>query len=352
MQFARAGLCAVSLLISSISLTQTPAQTPQSKSEGEGVPIEVFEGPHFNLKNFKGPGYPVGERREGNEGWVVLCFMVGANGKPYEPAVIRSSGSKVFEKEALKAVDSLTFEPATLNGQPVDSAYEIKFKYSLTTPASGARPEFVAAYHALIRAISANDKRASDTALQKLQVNNLYEDAYFGLATYNYAAHWGDETQQLAGLDRAIAGEDAAHYMPKEVFAAALRAQLQLQLRTQDYAGALITWKKIQRAGIDAETAAKLKPLIDQIETLRTDGRPYSVPGKLIDGTWYFHLFKRHFRVVVSEGHVSEIKLRCDKRYVFFGFDQQLQYEIASQYGKCTIELVGEPGTTFSLIQS
>ena len=316
------------------------------------MPIEVFEGPHLNLKNFKGPSYPTGERREGNEGWVVLCFMVDANGKPYEPAVIRSSGSKVFENEALKAVDNLTFEPATLNGHPVDSAYEIKFKYSLTTPAAGARPGFVRGYQALIQAIKAHDKGAADTALQKLQVNNLYEDAYFGLATYNYAAHWGDQTQQLAGLERAIAGEGSAHYLPKEVFAAALQAQLQLQLQTKDYAGVLITWEKLQRAGIDAETADKIKPVIVQLETLRTDDRQYSVPGKLIDGTWYLRLFKRHFRVVVSDGHVSDIKLRCDKRYVFFGFDPQLQYETASQYGKCSLELVGEPGTTFSLIQS
>jgi hypothetical protein len=56
--------------------------------------------------------------------------------------------------------------------------------------------------------------------------------------------------------------------------------------------------------------------------------------------------------VVVSEGHVSEIKLRCDKRFVFYKFDPELKYEVASQYGKCGIELVGEPGTTFNLVQS
>jgi TonB family protein len=352
MRLARAASGVVSLLISSASLAQIPAQPPQSKSGGEQVPIEVFEGARPNLKNFRSPGYPPGERSESNEGWVALCLMVGTDGKPYEPAVMRSSGSKAFDKAALKAVESLAFEPATLNGHPVDSAYEIKFQYTMTTPASGARPEFVRAYHSLMQAINANDKTAADTALEKLKVNNLYEDAYFGLATYAYAVSWGDETQQLASLERAIANEERGHYLPKDRFMLALKAQLTLRLRTRDYGGALITWNRLKRSGIDAETAAKFKPFIDQLETLRTDDTKYSVAGKLADGTWYLTLFKSHFQVAVSDGHLSEVKLRCEKRFVFFAFDPEIQYQVPSQYGKCVIELVGEPGTSFNLIQS
>jgi len=341
----------VSLFASTISVTQTPAQPPQP-TDGAAVPIEVFQGPRPKFKDFRLPDYPGGEKLDRNEGWVQLCLMVDAGGQTYEPAIMRSSGNKVFDHEALKAVRSLTFEPASLNGKPVDSGYEIKFKYRLSPPADGARPEFVRNYNALMKATAANDKAAADAALSKLHVSNLYEDAYFGLATSSYAEHWGDDMQQLAGLQRAIAAEDSPRYLPKQIFPVALRALFRLQVRTHDYGGALITWEKLTRVGIDAETADNIKHVIDQLEVLRTDTREYAVPGKLENGTWYFHLFKSHFQVAVADGHVSEVRLRCDRRYVFFAFDPQVRYDVANGSGKCTLELVGEPGTTFSLIQS
>jgi len=74
--------------------------------------------------------------------------------------------------------------------------------------------------------------------------------------------------------------------------------------------------------------------------------------GQLSEGKWYLHLFKRHFRAVVSEGYIAQVKLRCDKGYVTFAFDPTLQYHVPDKDGDCSIELEGAPGTRFKLIQS
>ena len=63
-------------------------------------------------------------------------------------------------------------------------------------------------------------------------------------------------------------------------------------------------------------------------------------------------LYKNRFSIVVGAGHLNEIKLRCDKRYVFFKYDPQMTYDISDKYGRCEIELVGETGTKFALTQS
>ncbi len=69
------------------------------------------------------------------------------------------------------------------------------------------------------------------------------------------------------------------------------------------------------------------------------------------EGTWYIHLFKRHFQAQVSQGHIAEVKLRCEKHYVFFAFDPTLRYEVAGKDGDCSMQLLGDPGTRFKLLQ-
>jgi hypothetical protein len=49
---------------------------------------------------------------------------------------------------------------------------------------------------------------------------------------------------------------------------------------------------------------------------------------------------------------VSEIKLRCEKQYVFFRYQPAVEYSVANRAGRCSMEVVGEPGTAFELIQS
>jgi hypothetical protein len=107
----------------------------------------------------------------------------------------------------------------------------------------------------------------------------------------------------------------------------------------------------LERVGIDKAPAAQIRETIATVERIRTDDSAYAISGQISDSNWYLHLFKRHFRAVVSEGYISEVRLRCDTRHWFFPFDASLQYEITSKDGECSIELLGAPGTQFKLIQ-
>lgn len=214
--------------------------------------------------------------------------------------------------------------------------------------------EFIADYTATARAIAAGDRAAADVAVGKLEheITNLYEDAYYGMASYLYAKKWGDEQQQLDGLARAIAEEDRAQYLPGKVFKAALQISMQLQLSLQQYAEALDTYKKMQTAGIAADVATALKPVLANLDTLRTDATPYAIDGRTrSDGSWHLHLFKRHFQVKVAAGYVAQAKLRCQKKYLVFALDPNLQYEVNGKNGDCWMELDGSPAATFKLIQ-
>lgn len=125
----------------------------------------------------------------GNEGWVVLNFMVDAKGKPFEVTVTQSTGNKYFEQGAISAIQESTFVPGSLNGMPIESGYELKFKFadSWQQSSPGATRKFIDAYKALADSIAKGDRDAADLALQNLRITNLYEDAYFGVAKYSYA---------------------------------------------------------------------------------------------------------------------------------------------------------------------
>jgi len=66
---------------------------------------------------------------------------------------------------------------------------------------------------------------------------------------------------------------------------------------------------------------------------------------------WSLKLFKRRFRIEVAEGYISQVKLRCDKGYLYFAFDPKLRYTVDDKYGVCMMELLGAPGAKFTLFQ-
>ena len=70
-----------------------------------------------------GADYPKRAHNLGIEGWVEVQYQVNQQGRAVNIEVIQAQPEKVFEKSAIKAIKSWTFEPAVdlLTGQPVMS---------------------------------------------------------------------------------------------------------------------------------------------------------------------------------------------------------------------------------------
>lgn len=342
---AIAGMLACDSASSQASIDAKPAV-----STGEHAPVEVFQAPSW--KHLERAQYPFEEVRKYGEGWVKLGFMVDTAGNPFEITVLDSTGNKAFEQAAVSALRASTLVPGSLNGKPTESGSELTYKFLEETPALGAEPEFTDAYKSLSKAVAAKDKAAADAAMSKLKVTNLYEDAFFGLARYNYARIWGTDAEQLAGLTRATEnGGGKIDYLPRTVYQSALRDQFDLEVRTHEYVEALLTRGRLRRTGIDLVLEAKYMPFFEHIVTLQSDNEEYGVSAVMPDGSWSLGLLKRHFRIEVAEGYISQVKLRCIKGFVYFAFDPKLRYEVNEKYGACWLELVGSPGAKFTLFQ-
>jgi hypothetical protein len=283
--------------------------------------------------------------------------MVGPAGKAYEGMILQSSGDKKFEQEVLQSVDTWQFAPATLDGKPIDSVFETKMhNASSSIPrnsmTASMTSKFATIYYDLLGVIEAGDRAAADRAMAKLQPGNLYEDAYLGLAQFTYAEKWGNEAEQIAGLKRAIAFEKEATYLLPPHFLNAVTALLPLQANARDFTGALHTWDVLRELQSDQEALMKLKAVVAQVEAFRRDRQPFNVNGELVDGSWDINLFRSEFGVVVSAGYISELKLRCERKFAVLIFDAKNSYKVPDKFGKCRLQLIGDPGTKFRLIQS
>ena len=64
----------------------------------------------------RNPNYPTRAAQHGNEGWVMLSFVVSETGEVEEPMIEDSSGVEAFEGAALEAISSWRYTPATVNG--------------------------------------------------------------------------------------------------------------------------------------------------------------------------------------------------------------------------------------------
>jgi TonB family protein len=322
---------------------------PQGPVSAQGhatgpVQVSAFRDPSLEPQSYPTVQPPSGELY----GWVDLALMVDRKGKPFEIGIVRSSGSKRLEERVMEAWNQVTFRPATRNGEPVESLYETSVTVNGSPP--GAQPEFASAYSALQAAISANKRAAADAAMQEMIVTTLYEDASYGFAQYRYASRWGDDTQRENAILHALG---LAWALAPEQRRAVLLANLNLQSQRHDYFEALQMWSRVRKDGIDRETAAKVTPLIEQVERVRTQTGAYTMSGSLDDsGVWSTHLLKRNFRVEALPGTISRVKLRCKGGFASFELDPTLPYDVPERYEDCRLSLEGTPGTALTLTQS
>lgn len=77
------------------------------------------------------PVYPVGARRRGEEGRVVLELTVLPNGSTDDHTVVSSSGFFELDRAATSAIRRARFAPATRAGKPVASRIRLTFLFRL-----------------------------------------------------------------------------------------------------------------------------------------------------------------------------------------------------------------------------
>jgi len=103
----------------------TPAATPAAAAAPSGETRDA------RVVRQVPPEFPTQAARKRQQGWVELEFTVGTDGKVKNVAVVKSQPARVFDREAIRAMQQWTFEPALQNGQPVETRKRRRIEFTL-----------------------------------------------------------------------------------------------------------------------------------------------------------------------------------------------------------------------------
>jgi protein TonB len=78
------------------------------------------------------PVYPIAAARARQEGWVEVEFTVGVDGSVQNAHVTASEPGRIFDREAIAAVQRAKFEPRLVNGQAVAQTLRRRIQFKLS----------------------------------------------------------------------------------------------------------------------------------------------------------------------------------------------------------------------------
>ncbi len=313
--------------------------------------IETFIPPE--RQSVEPPNYPSVHRHRSREGWVTATYMIAPTGIPYDVTVAESSGDEKFEKAAIKAIEKWRYKPATLNGEAIDAGVVSSITFQLADNA-GARRRFVRTSRALSKAIGEQDKAAAESILEKQgsSSRNLYEEAFFQLGLAQYHSLWGTPQQQYAAVSRAAFVDRRNAFLPETGLTSVLLSKLRLEADLSLFQRARKTANKVLSRDIDDETKSKVQKLLEEIETVIAGDGLIQVQGYIKNTNHFVHLLARSsFHLKNVDGAVAEARLHCQQGYVGFPVKEDFEYTVQNDLGDCRLSLIGDPQTTFDLME-
>ena len=99
------------------------------------APLEIRASPPLEPASYRNtplPPYPAAAREQRLEGIVVLSVLVGADGRVGGVNVATSSGFRILDDVATRAVKKWTFAPARRGSRAVESVVEVPMKFALS----------------------------------------------------------------------------------------------------------------------------------------------------------------------------------------------------------------------------
>lgn len=307
--------------------------------------------------NMSEVSYPWLSAQNGQEGWVLINYMVDVNGEPFDPVVTASVGSDRFKQAAVTAIMESDFEPALFDGEPVEGAKFQRFTFILEDTNGATSQLFINRYRNFSRRMAneeIDEARELLSWMNSRDIVNLYEAAFISLANYLMAKFDGDVYGQLHHLQAALSyeGQDGGKsFLPEESVLFARFELFKLLVENKFYAETFRAFNAIANSG-SSELANALLPTMDQISSILNDDSSYPVYGKIPDSTvWFINLYKPYFYFGDVVGEIDELSLACDRKYSILAYEEDARYTIPRSWGKCALRLLGRPGTEFILVQ-
>lgn len=300
------------------------------------------------------PKYPTSAARQGQEGWVVMSFVVGTDGKVSSPIIEDTSNGKVFNRAAERAIKKWVYEPTTSNGKAIEQCKNtVRFDFKLANKKQGARKKFVRSYKKIVESIDAKKFDEAKESIEKLQNKgswNLYEDAWISSLKAQLYNGLEDNEKELAALRVLSYGNES--YFDNDTRLNHLVRLFSLSVDHKLYRKALSVAKKVKKIDKKKKIYFKLEKVVFQIEQFLDSGGEYVVEGQLSNkGIWSYGLARKSFGFVGDISNLRKLDVRCDNKHSVYSIAKDSVWTIPSSWGKCRVFVYGDNNSVVNLVE-
>jgi hypothetical protein len=319
-------------------------------------------------------GFPESEEREAV---VYVRFLVSRDGVPMQAEVdeMRGFHNEVFRKAALAYVNKMRFEPARLHGEPVEvgpltQPINFHFGGKVDPESESVSEDFMreldkVGYLLRKRDYAGAHFHAEWMLREKVQRN--FEFAVLQAQLAQTYATLGNAEEALEAANRATirSGTESADFrlgqpipkndpssylLPRKLVLFLLDLRMQLEAQQGNVVRALKTYnelaglKKIAPKDNAALLAGKLAELLES-------GRPLATAGKVTKEYWSHEQYHPSFALLGVVGKVNLFHVHCQGTFREYPYVEGSTWSIPEGGQGCTVEVYGEPGTSFNFVE-
>lgn len=300
------------------------------------------------------PKYPIEAARQRREGWTVLGFVIDEKGNVSDALVKESSGSRDFDKAALKAVTKWKYQPAFENGKPIQqcvNTVQMNFRMGLNDGIQGVSRSFKRKYDIADKALKDKDYQEVEHQLAKMNARktmHLSENNYMHILAANYAREIGNDTLQLYHLDRVTLDSGSRS---EELKFSVLYQQFYLEATLSKFQSAFNTYKQLIKLEESKPYLAKLEKLMADIDSVISSDKDIMIKAAIDSDYWTADLVRNKFSLTNIEGSLHTLDVRCANKRHVYTVENNNTWRIPSSWKNCSIYVYGEPKTSFKLIE-
>lgn len=333
------------VMAASSELADNPVTQPRSKLLETGTDAIAIER--------RPPKFPRAEAQARKEGWVMLSYIVEADGSVSHPLVEDSSGVRGFEKAAMKSITEWKFTPATQNGEATQACHNtVRFDFNLRSKTKGASRQFIRQYRKIKTLLDEGQLDEAKDALAVLKKRpkwNLYEDAWYWLLSARYFKDSGQPKQQLKSLQRASSSQ---RHVPEDAYLVTLQSMFVLQIQANHFQDALATFERIEKAKGGEKVVTLLQPYQQKVKDLLAGPEDLVIAGEIGNNDfWHYRLSRKQFTFAQISGKLDKLDVRCDRKRQTFSYGEGESWTIPASWGECRVYVYGEENTTFKLLE-
>lgn len=306
------------------------------------------------------PSYPNALASKGIEGWVLVEFFVETDGSVSEIEVLDSDPPGKFERAAKDAVRKWEYAPAKENGVPRRMSTRVVLTFEMNDGPSPT-PQFNRLSRQVDNALKAGNLKAALSALTEMEV--LVEDGrgtrfWLNFLYYRYFAAAEDYPRAIHHLRHSLALPLDSY--KRNFLKAALPTLFKVEVATGDFALAIATYERIEKAKI-LKKDDDIHNILERVKKVVNGHSPLNTKAFILGkacfecknstARWRYPLSRQNFQIRNLEGDIKSMAIYCKHERAQMDFDPDLTWTIADKWEDCALHLVGTIETQFHLFQ-